>query len=160
MKKILGLTAVLFAVATIETYAIGLGIQFGGNALGGFDRPGLSFLISPNESTHGALTWYIGGNGVSLSGSLDYWFLPISLTELGPGNLQFFLGGGLYAWLSIWDNYFGLGAGLRVPFGLDWKMEKFDVFLQAVPHVGLAVLPSPGFDGFYVDVNLGFRFWF
>jgi hypothetical protein len=160
MKKILGLTAVLFMAAAIETFAIGLGVQFGGNVRGAFDAPGVSLLLSTKEDTHGAITWYARGSGLSLGGSADYWFLPIEITSLGSGELKFFLGGGLFAWLWMWDDYFGLGAGVRVPFGLDWKMEKFDVFLQAVPQVGLAVLPSLGFGDFEVDVNLGFRFWF
>ncbi|MDR0637737.1 MAG: hypothetical protein LBG27_02345 [Spirochaetaceae bacterium] len=159
MKKLLVLSAVLFTAVTIETYAIGLGVQFGGNMLSGFDEPGFSILISPNEQVHGAVTWYIGSGGLSLGGSADYWFLPIKITTLGPGDLKFFVGGGVYARIAIWEDYFGLGAGLRLPIGVDWKANVFDVFVQAVPQVGIGLLPSPGFDGFYVDLNLGARFW-
>ncbi|MDR1468041.1 MAG: hypothetical protein LBT00_01970 [Spirochaetaceae bacterium] len=160
MKKILALTAVLLTALTIETYAIGLGLQAGGNTLTGFDDLGLSILISPNEQLHGAVTWYIRSEGVALGGSADYWVLPIALTKLGPGDLLFFVGGGVYARISIWEGEFGLGAGLRLPIGLDWRTGSIDAFIQAVPHAGLGILPSPGFDRFYVDLNLGARFWF
>jgi hypothetical protein len=160
MKKIFGLTAVFFTALANDTYALGLGVQFGGNTLSGFQDPGMSILISPNEETHGAVTWYVRGNGLSVGGSVDYWFLPIDITQLGAGDLKAFVGGGVYAGLSIWDDYFGLGAGGRLPIGIDWKMDFLDVFLQAVPRVGLSILPSPGFGGLSVDVNLGVRFWF
>ena len=38
-------------------------------------------------------------------------------------------------------------------------MEMLDVFVQAVPHAWIGVLPSLGFDAFAVDLNLGGRFW-
>jgi hypothetical protein len=158
MKKFLVLTAVLFTALTIETHAIGLGLQGGASILDGF-TPGLSLLISPNEQVHGALTWFIGDEGVSLGGSLDYWFLPIDLTTLGPGNLIFFVGGGAYAQISLLDGDFGIGAGLRVPVGLDWKMDFLDAFVQIVPLTGLGLLPSLGFSGIPVDANIGVRFW-
>jgi hypothetical protein len=160
MKKVLGLTAVLFTALTIEAYAVGLGLQFGGNALSGFDDPGLSFLISRNEETHAAVTWVIKKDGLSLGGSVDFWVVPINITQLGPGNLKAFIGVGPYAQIAIWEDYFGLGAGLRLPIGVDWKAKMFDVFFQVVPRVGLGFLPSPGFDGLSVDLNLGARFWF
>jgi hypothetical protein len=160
MKKILGLTAVLLTALAIESYAIGLGLQFGGNALSGFDDPGLSVLISPNDQTHGAITWFVGTNGLSVGGSVDYWFVLKDIAQLGSGDLRFFIGPGVYAGIAIWENYFGLNAGVRLPIGLDWNIGSVDVFVQAVPRVGLGILPSPGFDRLYVDVNLGARFWF
>lgn len=159
MKKILGLTVVLLAALTIETHAIGLGFQGGINVLDGFNTPGLSILVSPSEQIHGAITWHIVSDGVSFGGSLDYWFFPMELTALGPGNLIFFVGGGAYAQIAIWQDYFGLGAGLRLPVGLDWKLDFLDVYVQMVPLIGIGLLPSPGFDGFHVDANIGFRFW-
>jgi hypothetical protein len=159
MKKILVLTAVLLTAITIETHAIGIGLQGGINALDGFDTPGLSLLISPSENLHGAITWHIVSTGISLGGSLDYWFLPVEITSLGPGNLIFFVGAGAYAQIALWDDYFGIGAGLRVPVGLDWKMDFLDLFVQVVPHAGIGLLPSLGFGGFHVDANLGLRFW-
>jgi hypothetical protein len=158
MKKLLVLTAVLFTALTIEIHAIGLGLQ-GGMSIKDGVTPGLSLLISSNEQVHGALTWYFGDGGVSLGGSLDYWFLPIGLTTLGPGNLIFFVGGGAYAHISLLDGDFGIGAGLRVPIGLDWKMDFLDAFVQIVPRVGLDILPSLGFSGIPVDANIGVRFW-
>jgi hypothetical protein len=163
MKKIFGLTAVLFVAFAIETYAIGIGLQAGGSALRGgelgFNDPGLSLLVSPNEQVHGAITWYAGTGGLSLGASLDYWFLEIDIISLGPGDLRFFVGGGAYAGIAIWEDYLGLGAGLRLPVGVDWKLDFLDVFVQLVPRAGISVLPSLGFDRLYVDVNVGGRFW-
>jgi hypothetical protein len=159
MKKIFVLTAVLLTALTIETHAIGLGLQGGINAIDGFDTPGLSVLISPKDDIHGAITWHIVKKGVSIGGSLDYWFFNLPITKLGPGSLNFFVGGGAYAQIAVWEDYFGFGAGLRLPVGFDWKLDFLDVFLQIVPFTGLSLLPSPGFDGFHIDANLGFRFW-
>jgi hypothetical protein len=159
MKKILGLTAVLFTALAIESHAIGVGLQGGINALDGFDTPGLSVLISPTDQIHGAVTWHIVEEGISLGGSVDYWVLEIDITSLGPGDLRFFVGGGAYAAISVWESEFGLGAGLRLPVGLDWKLDFLDVYLQVVPLIGLRLLPSPDFDGFHIDANVGFRFW-
>jgi hypothetical protein len=157
MRKILVLSAVLFTAITIETHAFGVGIQGGLNVLGG--PSGLSFLISSNEQTHGAITYYFGDEGMKLGGSLDYWFVHSELVALGPGSLYGFVGIGAYAQIEAWTDHFGLAAGLRLPFGLDWNVGPFDVFLQIVPLTGLALLPSPGFDGFHVDANIGARFW-
>jgi hypothetical protein len=159
MKRILALTAVLFTAVTIETHAVGLGVQFGGNALGGFDTPGFSILISPSEQIHIAGTWYVQSNGMTIGASGDYWFLPIDITQLGPGALTFYLGAGIYGQIAMWEDYFGVAAGARLPLGLDWKMDVIDVFVQAVPFTGIGLLPSPGFGGFHIDVNLGVRFW-
>lgn len=157
MKKILVLSAVLFTAITIETHAWGIGIQGGLNVLGG--PGGLSFLISSNDQTHGAITWYFGDEGMTLGGSLDSWFFKKTLTAVGSGSLDVFVGVGAYAQIEAWTDHFGLAAGLRLPVGLDWKVSKFDVFFQIVPLTGLALLPSPGFDGFHVDANIGARFW-
>ncbi|MDR1096444.1 MAG: hypothetical protein LBL31_08650 [Spirochaetaceae bacterium] len=161
MKKIVVLSAVLFTAFTFETHAFGFGVQGGLNVmerLGGF-----SFLISPNQQTHGSITWLTGtseeNSGITLAGALDYWLLSVNLTALGPGALNFFLGGGAYARIEAWEEHFGAGAGLRVPFGLDWDVTRFDVFVQIAPLFGLRFLPSPGFDGFDVDVNIGARIW-
>jgi hypothetical protein len=159
MKKILVLTAVLCTAITIETHAIGLGIQGGINALDGFNTPGLSLLISPSEELHGAVTWHIVKDGIALGGTFDYWFLNPNITTLGPGELNFFVGAGAYAQIALWDGDFGFNAGIRLPVGLDWKMDFLDVFVQVAPYTGIGLLPSLGFGGFHVDANLGLRFW-
>jgi hypothetical protein len=158
MRKFFVLTAILLAAVTIESHAIGIGIQGGANVLDGFNA-GLSILISPQEQIHGAVTWYLQNHGLLLGGSLDYWFWPKELTTLGPGSLIFFVGGGAYAQVGFWDDSFILDTGLRLPIGLDWKMDFLDVFVQAVPLAGLSFLPSLGFGGFHIDANLGVRFW-
>lgn len=160
MKKVFALTAALFVAVTIETYAVGLGIQFGANMLNGFNTPGVSVLISPSKETHFAGTWYVENNGMTIGVSADYWLLPLDLTQLGTGMLKFYLGGGLYGQIEIWEDHFGIAAGLRVPVGLDWEIGPIDVFFQAVPLIGIGFLPSPSFEGFHIDFNLGGRFWF
>jgi hypothetical protein len=155
MKKIVVLSAVLLTAFTLEAHAFGFGVQGGLNVLGGPN--GLSVLISANEQTHGAVTWYFGKNGITLGGALDYWVLPVGLTELGPGTLSFFLGGGAYAQIEAWEDHFGVIAGLRLPIGLNWSAGLFNVFVQVVPLTGIDFLPSPGFEGFHVDANVGVR---
>jgi hypothetical protein len=160
MKKILVFAAVLFTAFTVETHAIGLGFQGGTNIMDGF-AGGFSVLISPDESKHGAVTWFLEPNTdkFSLGGSFDYWFWPKALTTLGPGALSFYLGAGAYAQIALWDGNFGLDAGIRLPIGLDWKMDFLDVFVQVVPFTGISLLPSPGFGGFHLAANIGARFW-
>jgi hypothetical protein len=158
MRKIVFAAAVLCTAAAVESHAIGIGLQFGGD-VGSLNTPGISLLVSPSDKVHAALTWYIGGEGLSLAGSADYWFLTKELVTLGPGALNLFIGAGAYARIALWEDDFGFGLGVRVPVGLDWRLALLDVYLQAVPAVGLGFLPNPGFDGFHVGFNLGARFW-
>jgi hypothetical protein len=161
MKKVLVLTAVLCAAFTIETHAIGIGLQGGINFLDGHPAP--SILISPNDYVHGAATWYIDLDDSSiflLAGSLDYWFFTLPLTTLGPAELSLFVGAGAYAQILLGNDDFGFGAGARLPVGVDWKADRFDVFVQLVPYTGLDLLPSLGFSGLHFDANIGIRIWF
>jgi hypothetical protein len=156
-RKILTVAAVLFAAAAIEGHTLGLGVQLNGNYATDAFGYGASLLISPYERAHFAVDWY-AGDVLLLGGSLDFWILAADLAGVGSGSLNFYLGVGLFAWLTMGDDL-GLGIGPRVPIGLDLAFSYVDIFLQVVPQFGVNLLPGFGIGGIRPAVNLGFRFW-
>ncbi|MDR2796188.1 MAG: hypothetical protein LBB47_05705, partial [Spirochaetaceae bacterium] len=82
------------------------------------------------------------------------------LTNVGNGELNFYVGPGLYAQIGVpKDGDFDFGIGLRVPVGVDLRFDIFDVFLEFAPQVGVSFLPSIGLYGNWFNVAIGFRFW-
>jgi len=158
MKKILAISAALLVFTAAEGFSLGLGVQFGGSVGGGFGG-GASLLLSPSSSVHGAIDWW-AGSALGLGGSLDFWFHQWRLTKVGSGSLDFYIGGGIYAWFWGYSDDVAIGAGLRLPIGIDLKLKPFDFFLQIVPRLGFQVLPGFEFAGSWAAGNLGFRYWF
>jgi hypothetical protein len=158
MKKIISVAAALFLFGVSGVYALGLGAQFTETYSAGL-RPGLSLLISTSESTHFAVS-YDFSDGTRLGVTADYWVLSPTLTRLGPGNLDLFIGIGAYANIKLlFDDFNG---GFRVPIGLDYKLSRFDVFFQLAPTFGFQFAPKfalGGNSGFAGSASLGARFW-
>ena len=158
MKKILFAAAALFLFGASGVYAVGLGAQMTETYSAGF-RPGLSILISPSESAHFAVSYDFSENArLGLTG--DYWVFSPTLTRLGPGSLNLFIGLGFYANIQLLFDDFNFGG--RVPIGLDYKLSRFDVFFQVAPSFGFQFAPTfslGGNGGFTGSASLGARFW-
>jgi hypothetical protein len=157
-KKIAVLFAVLLAGASMSAYAeFGIGAQ-GGYSVGG---PGLALLLSPAKDLHFAVNWWgIGDKSFTIGVSGDYWVWTPTITKVGSGALNFFVGPGLYIALGVNGDTFAFDAGGRIPFGLDLNFKKIDIFLQAVPAIGFSFVPSFGLNWNGIGGNIGVRFWF
>jgi hypothetical protein len=94
----------------------------------------------------------------SFSVSDDWWVIQETLT----GALDFYVGLGFYAGMSVIDNGdpdFALGG--RAPIGLSIKPIDFaEFFLEVAPAMGLGFEPEIHFPSWYVQGALGFRLWF
>jgi hypothetical protein len=154
-KKIAVIVAALFVFASVEAFSFGIGLR-GGYGWGGFGGGGL--LFSPNSDLHFGLNYYFG-SGVNLGLTGDYWFFDKELTDIGRGSLDFYVGAGLFANLAAYEDAFGLGAGIRIPIGLDLDFEVIDVFLEFTPQLGLSLLPGIGLYGSWFGGAIGARFW-
>jgi hypothetical protein len=159
-SKIAVIAAVIFVFGSIEAFSIGIGLRgnFGyGNISGG------GLLISLNDNTHFGGNYYIDSNSFHLGVTGDLWLLNGELTDVGSGALNYYVGGGLFAQMHIYSNEddgeFGLGAGVRVPVGLDLKFDIADIFLEFAPQIGVKVLPSIGLYGGWFNAAIGFRIW-
>ncbi|MDR3341995.1 MAG: hypothetical protein LBT14_04260 [Treponema sp.] len=144
----------------------GIGVQVGGGNSGGgaalsLKIPALPIFWAVNL---GFNSYYFG---LGVSG--DYYFID---KELVPAiKLGWYWGVGGYVGLGFWDDDHGpgygnddggmsLALGVRSPIGLTWQPLKFlEVFLQAVPSIGLGIVPGVGLD-WGIGGNLGIRFWF
>ena len=68
---------------------------------------------------------------------------------------------GIAAGFWGFNDEFGLAAAVRAPIGLSWKpIPLIEIFLQAVPQIGLTIMPEIGLWGNFWGGNLGLRFWF
>jgi hypothetical protein len=154
-KKIALIAAVLFVSASVEVFSFGIGVRgnFGWNSL-----YGAAILFSPNTNLHFGGNWYLGNEGFYLGATGDYWIINNNLTDVGNGTLDFYAGLGLFAQLGIFKD-FELGAGVRIPLGLDLDFDIVDIFLEVVPQLGLSVLPKLTFYPSWLGGALGIRVW-
>jgi len=162
--KILSVAAALLVFGSANAFGFGVGLQAGGgyaNISGG--DYGFALLISASKEKHFALALNLNNN-YKIGGTIDWWLFQPEITKAGPGSLKFFLGPGIGVNVSFSSNEFHyLGAGLRLPIGLDYDLSKFDVFLQIVPNLGMSINPNDNelfkIPTLGVDAALGFRFW-
>jgi hypothetical protein len=158
-KKIVLLGSVLFLLAAAQGFSLGIGIR----ASGGYDWGG-GLLISTGSGAdakgmHFGINYYFGEDAFHLGVTGDYWLLNNTLTQVGPGTLDWYLGCGLFIWINGNDD-FGFGGGFRVPIGLDLNFGRVDIFLEIAPQLGLGLLPSVSLSGDWVNGAIGIRFWF
>ena len=156
-KKIVLIATVLFVFASVEAFSFGIGLRGNigwGNIYGG------GLLFSPNERTHFGVNYYAGNEAFHLGITGDIWLLELPITPVGSGELDFYVGPGLYVQLGVpKDGDPDFGIGLRIPVGVDLSFDIFDVFLELAPQVGLGFLPSPGLYGNWFNAAIGARFW-
>jgi hypothetical protein len=156
VKKIVCTTVlalVLGAGAAFADHPGGFGIGLQGGWSGGVGG-GLT-LKFPSLPVY----WSIDGGSSSLAVAGDYYFIDKDFID----GLGFYIGVGAYVGLGVWgwDDGFNLWAGARVPIGLSWRPINFlELYLQAVPSLGLHVIPFKGLWPNFIGGNLGIRFWF
>jgi hypothetical protein len=159
-KKIVLLGSVLFLLAAVQGFSLGIGIR----ASRGYDWGG-GILISTgpgsdDKAMHFGVNYNFGEDAFYLGVTGDYLLLDKPITPVGSGSLDWYLGAGLFIWIHDNDD-FGFGGGLRVPIGLDLNFGRIDIFLEVAPQIGLSLLPSVSFGGSdWVNGAIGFRFWF
>ena len=163
MKKIvlvLALVSIIGAGTAFADFGIGLhgGGHYGGNVGGG---GGLNLAF---DSLFIYIDYVGGGSGLNLSGAVDFWQFLGGNLGAGPvlnGNFAWYWRLGIPVGLHIGDNYLGLNAGVRFPIGVSWRKDIFELFLQAVPLIGVRILPIDDIGLWWnVGGNLGFRIWF
>jgi hypothetical protein len=169
LKKIALIVMVLLLIGGTAAFAdhpdgLGIGVISGGSVgLGGFGFGGVDLSLKLPDIP---IYWGINlnfGNYFGLGVSGDYFLIDDTFLSEGIVDLAWYLGVGAYANLVIGDEYFGLAVGGRLPIGLSLQLDAIpdvplEIFLQAVPSIGLAVLPDPDLD-FYVPLQAGIRIW-
>jgi hypothetical protein len=160
------LAALLGAVITSESWAIGLGAQFNGNISTDPDNPfvpGWALAISPKDKIHFSVFWDFARDSSSIFGmTADFWLLNPDITQLGSaGSLGFFVGPGFYASFGTAGSG-NFSFGVRIPVGVNLHLLKniFEVYLQVAPSWGIHLYPSLGLDDHMtIPLSLGARFW-
>jgi hypothetical protein len=137
---------------------LGLGAFIGGgwgSVGGGMFNPGLSLKI-PGVPIFWGFNADIGDvSGIGVSA--DYYLLDRDVVKDGSFDLDWFLGIGAFTRLYFGD-YFDGALGVRLPIGLSWHINQvFELFLDAVPGIGLAFHSRPFFG--FLTAELGFRAW-
>jgi hypothetical protein len=159
LKKIVLIVMVLFVLGGTAAFAdhpggLGIGVM-GGYGIGGGN--GALSLKLPDLPLYLGLQARFGSIfGVSASG--DYYIIDDTLLSEGALDLGWYFGVGGYVGIGIGNNYFDFDLGLRIPVGLTLQILPFEVFIQAVPTLGV------GFGGgnlFRWDVGGqgGIRIW-
>jgi hypothetical protein len=166
MKKVFFVVILVAVLATGTAFAdhpggLGIGIQGGGGFGwgGGFgDGNAALSLKIPSLPIFWAIRMNIGGGAFGLGVSGDYYFID---SALPVPTLHWYLGFGVGVGLWGFNDAFGFGASARIPIGLSWQPIKFlEIFLQAVPNLGVQFLPSFYFPSGGVGLDLGIRIWF
>jgi hypothetical protein len=155
MKKSIAICVLGMALALANVYAehpksFGIGVQGGWS--GGMDG-GLT-LHFPSMPAFWTVDIDDGGFGVAG----DFYFIDKTISK--KINLGWYLGIGAYAYLGLWRDDLNISGALRLPIGLSWQPAKFfELYLQAVPSLGLHFVPDIGMWPNYLGGNIGIRFW-
>jgi hypothetical protein len=169
MKRLV-LVLILFAIiATGAVFAdhpsgLGIGVQGGTSSSwegkGHYDNGGALSLKLPSIPIFWAVRLDIyGGDFFWLNVSGDKYIYDKALVK--DIGLNWYLGLGLGVGLGIGGDDLGLGVSGRLPIGLSWQpIPLLEIFLQIVPHLGVAVLPDFHFPYGGWGGDLGIRLWF
>jgi hypothetical protein len=142
-------------------YSLGLGVQLNLSA-GSVFAPGVAVAISPADSVHLAINWYLDFENVNTLGlTLDVCPLTFPLSTFKAGSLNFTLGVGLFTNIILINNP-GISGGLRVPIGFNLFLGKnvIELYTHIAPSFGLRFLPSLGLSNPFFPIALGARIWF
>lgn len=157
----------LSAAAPASASQVGNGRNFGlGVTLGAPSGLSMKYFMGQNHALDlGVGVGFFGGN--TLSVHLDYHWHAAMLTKTSAFDLPFYIGvGGRFNfWFKDeYHHYWGgeshsgrIGAGVRVPFGIAFHLNKvpLDIYLEIVP--GLGVFPGVGA---FLDGAVGVRYFF
>jgi len=154
-KKVLIALVLASVLATGTAFAeFGIGVHGGTGGIGG--GAGVNLAFSNVFLYIDAIG--LGGNHMYVAGAVD--FLSLLHNEFIP-TLSFYIRVGIGAALWGFGDDFGLAAGVRLPIGLSWRpIDLLEIFLQAVPQIGLQIMPSVGLWNNWWGGNLGIRLWF
>ncbi len=160
MKKLALTLSLLLAVSISAAFGFGVGLQLNGNASDVFE-PGVAVTFKLDQCPlYFAGNYYVGDGYTSIGMTGDYWALNKELTDLGGNALKWFIGVGFFTNM-VFDDPFGLNAGLRVPIGLNMLFNDFfEPYLQVAPSFGLTFVPSIGATNLFFPISAGFRLWF
>jgi hypothetical protein len=139
----------------------GVGVQGGFNSDwgGGFIGGAAVSLKVPSLPIYWAARLDITENYFGLGVSGDYYFIDSILVP--SIKLHWYLGGGVGLGISFGEKSMGLGIAARLPIGLSWQPFPFlEVFLQAVPSLGVSILPEFHFPYGGFGGDIGIRVWF
>jgi len=158
MKKKLVVAIALAAVLTTGTAfaEFGIGVH-GGWGMGGVGGGGGLNLAFSNVFVY--IDALSGGDyGMHVAGAVD--FLSLLNSEI-VNTLSWYIRVGIGASFWGFDDAFGCAVSVRLPIGLSWRpIPLLELFLQAVPQIGLQVAPSIDLWGSFFGGNLGLRLWF
>jgi hypothetical protein len=138
---------------------LGIGLVGGGGRYGG--NVGLSLKV-PSMPPFWSINLRINKGYFGLGVSGDYYLVDKALVP--DINLGWFFGVGGYVNTAFYDNSYAdrlwLGIGGRVPIGLSWQPVKFlEVFIAAIPDIGLGIVPELGNLDWNINGELGVRLW-
>jgi hypothetical protein len=167
MKKVVLCLALFAILATGTVFAdhpggFGIGVQFGysGNwGEGSFGSAALSLKL-PGLPIFWAARLDIAEEYLGLGVSGDFYLLDYGL--IPALGFHWYLGLGVGAGFTFVDkDLLGLGLAARLPIGISWQLFSFiEIFLQAVPSLGVAVIPEVHFPYGGIGGDIGVRLWF
>ena len=164
MKRIalaLGLIALLGSSAFADHPAgTGVGLVASSNygSAGFGSQIGLSLKLR-QVPLYWGLRLALNSSYLALGATADQYFTDAGLIRQGAFKLDWFLGLGGYANLSLASTP-GASVGARLPIGLSWHItNQFELWLDVAPSLGVSVVPSFNFPDWSVPGELGFRVW-
>lgn len=151
---------------------IGLGFFLGGGVTHS-GNAGLhaQYWFNHHQSVNAAASWGWGHGwgGVNLQADyiFNHWYDLLVPAKQDIGKFPLYVG--LGGWVGLWNNRYWvsdraihrteteLGAGVRVPFGVDFLVKEgpFDVFAEITP--GMQIVPSTDFT---LDLIIGGHYCF
>jgi hypothetical protein len=165
MKKMLLVLALGLVLVTGTVFAehpdgTGIGVVFGGGWSGyGYNLyPGLSLKL-PSMPIYWGIYAHLSSYGFGVSATGDYYLIDSKLTTIGSGWLGWYLGLGGFAGIDFWTGGLALNAGVRVPLGLSWFINRSaELFLDVAPGIGLGI--GSGIGLYWAgNAEIGLRFW-
>ena len=144
MKKYFVAILLIAIVTSAPLFGFGYGGAFGLDIAGGTVGPGA--LLSVSFDTY-PIVFGIGasfGDGVALGATADWWLYYANLVSI----LALYIGPGVYIDVAVGSGSATLGAGVRIPVGLQaWVLDPLELFLEIAPTFGLkaGVFPAFGF---------------
>lgn len=120
---------------------------------------GLSLKL-PNIPIFWATYLGIQNNNVAFGVTGDKYIYDQDLVSEKDFNLDWYLGIGGYLNMGSIQGEFLSAAGLRLPVGLSWHINKeYELFLALDPSLGLSISPNLKFPDFFFAAELGLRYW-
>ncbi|OPZ66932.1 MAG: hypothetical protein BWY83_02746 [bacterium ADurb.Bin478] len=158
-KKAGWLIAALMLVCSTSSFAVGLGLQYSGNA-GKIYTNGIAINVKLDDRPMVFAASYYIDDDKSFGLTGDYWLFEKPIGSSGESKINWYAGVGLFLSMFFGDD-FELHDGIRVPLGVNMFIDKkIELYAQVVPAFGISMIPTIKTNGFYVPISGGFRVWF